>query len=509
MNNEEQHSLQNILSINPYNNSYIYETSGFLKSTISPSYSKNQHVISYINTRNFITSQISISKNIPVEDLYDAIFSKIYDDLALDQTVRYQMQYIETFYISDNENRNFHVFIIDPKTTQEIFKNSIDKVTYIDYIIPSPLLLKSLYTREIIKNNGVHCFIYFDINDTFITLYNDKEFIYTKSINYSLVQMHDRFCELYGEQISYSNFINFLNNESLKNTTSEYKEYILKLYKEIFYNINDVLTYVKRVLEITIIDNIYIGSTIDTATKLYEISELELGIKSDNFNFDYSYENTSTYMDQFHSLMHVYLSISADERYESNFTIYEHPPKFIKRQSGKILLLFTASLLLAFMYPIAYWSLSYAQSIKYHSLKKEFHKKNEQKKVIETTLNKLSAKKKRLLLLLKNEEQNYIETKNMLIKIHDVKVNYPMKANLLYKLTKDLNANDVEIESLYYSQSSKKMFTLNLVSSKDTKITNLLKFLTKKYHNEFHFSLTKISYEYTNKKYFSKLKVIL
>ena len=509
MNNKEQHSYSSVISINPYSNSYINEKSGFLTSTLSSSYSKDQYVISYLNTKDFITSQISISKNIPDEDLYDAIFSKAYDELALDQAIHYQMQYIETFYTLDEESRNFHIFIIDPLITQDIFSKSIDKITYIDYIVPSPLLLKSLYTREIIQNNGVHCFIYFDKNDTFITIYSDKEFIYTKSINYSLIQIHDRFCELYGEKIEYDEFINFLSTQNLKNSTSDYKEYVLKLYKEIFANINDVLTYVKRVLEIQRVDNIYIGSGLHTATKLHEISELELGIKSSEFNFDYGYENTNTYVDQLHSLMHVYASTSEDERYETNFTTYERPPKFIKRQSGKIILLTAASFIIAFIYPVSYWTLSSTQGSQYKSLQKEFQEKHNQKITREATINKKLVLKKKLTNLLEEEKKNYLEKKNTLIKIHDVKVNYPMKADLLYRLTKDLNTNDVEIESLSYSQDTQKILTLNLVSSKDQKITDLLKFLTKKYQNKFHFSLTKISFEDDSKKYFSELKVSL
>ena len=60
-----------------------------------------------------------------------------------------------------------------------------NKIKYIDTIIPSPLLLKSLYSKDLIESSGVHCFIYFQKNDTFVTIYSEKEFLYTKSIKYS------------------------------------------------------------------------------------------------------------------------------------------------------------------------------------------------------------------------------------------------------------------------------------------------------------------------------------
>lgn len=206
MSKKEQHSFSSVLSINPYKNDYVIGVAGALNTVTSPTYNKEQYVISYLSTKSFINSNIAVSKNIPEDDLYDAIYNKAYDELGLDQAVMYQIEYIETFNRLDEDNRNFHVFVIDSVAINDIFKSAVDKVKYIDYIIPSPLLLKSLYTKEIIEDSGAHCFIYFQENDTFITIYNDKNFIYTKSINYSFVQMHERFCELYGEMVEYDDF---------------------------------------------------------------------------------------------------------------------------------------------------------------------------------------------------------------------------------------------------------------------------------------------------------------
>jgi len=229
MDKSTQHSFSSVISINPYNNTYFSGTSDVLNEALSPSYIKNQFVLSFLNTHSFINAKIEISKNIPQEDLTDAIFNKVYDELALDQAVEYQIQFIETFNTLDLENRYFNVFIVDPLI-----------------IIPSPLLLKSLYTKNLIQNSGVHCFIYIQENDAFVTIYHDKEFVYAKSIKFSLKQMHERFCELYGERVEYQDFINFISTQNLKETQSNYKSFIIKLYKELFANINDILTYLKR-----------------------------------------------------------------------------------------------------------------------------------------------------------------------------------------------------------------------------------------------------------------------
>ncbi|MCF6310121.1 MAG: hypothetical protein L3J19_06590 [Sulfurimonas sp.] len=517
MSKQEQRSFSNVLSVNPYKNIYISAISSFLSETTSPTFSKEQYTISYLNTKGFINSQIAISKNIPDEDLYDAIYNKAYDELGLDQAVMYQIQYIETSNDLEEENRNFHIFIINPAEITDVFKDAIEKIKYFDYIIPSPLLLKSLYSKDIIEDSGVHCFIYFQENDTFITIYNNKEFIYTKSINYSFLQMHERFCEIYGERVEYEEFIDFLSNGNLKTTQSSYKEHFIKLYKEIFANISDVLTYVKRALDVEKIDTIYIDSQISTVTKLDELSEVELGIKSSDFNFDYGFESSESHMDQLHALMHVYVSLPQEEKYECNFTIYHRPPKFIQRDSGKAILLAVASLILAFIYPVSYWTLTYAQNVQYDLLNEDYKELHNIKITREATIKNKEADKHKVLTLFNNEKDEYIQKKNTLIKIHDVKVNYPVKANLLYKLTKDLNRYRVKVESMSYSESAKpdkkigtaKQLKFGLVSSNDKKITNLVKYLTRTYEGKFHFSIDEISFRKESKLYFGELRVNL
>jgi len=509
MSKKSQNPFSSIISVNPYRGSYLTGISSFLKENTSPEFNKEQFAISYIGTRGFITSQIEITKNIPEEDLYDAISNKVYDEFALDQAVEYQIQYIETFNNLDAENRHFHVFIVDPLIVSETFQNVVEKIKYIDVIIPSPLLLKSLYSKDLIESSGVHCFVYFQKNDTFVTIYSEKEFLYTKTIKYSFVEMHERFCELYGERVEYDEFMEFLSTHNLKETESDYKEYFIRLYKEIFANISDILTYVKRAFELDKIEHIYIGTQTYTVTKLYEMAEVELGIKSSDFEFDYGFESEGVYIDQLHALMHIYTSLSEDERYECNFTTYFRPPKFLQRESGKLTVLLVASLLIAFAYPITYWTLTYAQSLQYELLQQKYRELHNIKTTREATIKSKEADKKKVLALLNAEKKEYIDKKNTLIKIHDVKVNYPMKAKLLSLLTKDFNKFGVKLDSLSYKENKEdgKTFSFNLVATKDKKITKLIEYLTKTHEGKFDFSLEEITYKKDFRRYFSELKV--
>ncbi|MDO8454642.1 MAG: hypothetical protein Q7S59_08745, partial [Sulfurimonas sp.] len=192
------------------------------------------------------------------------------------------------------------------------------------------------------------------------------------------------------------------------------------------------------------------------------------------------------------------------------FTIFHRPPSFVQRESGKLLLLIAASFFIAFVYPVGYWTLTYAQELQYKLLETTYSELHIERTIRESTIKSREADKEKVMVLLNKEKQEYIDKKNTLIKIHDVKVNYPMKAKLLYTLTNDLNDIGVKIESLSYNENDKsKKFILNLVSSEDKIITALLENLTKKYERKFKFSLEKILYNKESAKYFSELKVTI
>jgi hypothetical protein len=109
--------------------------------------------------------------------------------------------------------------------------------------------------------------------------------------------------------------------------------------------------------------------------------------------------------------------------------------------------------------------------------------------------------------LLAKEKTEYTEKKNTLIKIHEVKVDYPMKAKLLTMFTKDLNKYGVNIEKAEYGEDKEKTLTLYLVAGKDRKITQLVEYLTKIHEGKYKFTLEEIIFDDKTNKYFSELKV--
>jgi len=512
----QQPTFTSVLSINPYKETYFVGASGKLNQAKSMSFSKTQYTMAFLNTNDFLTALIGISKNIPDEDLAFAIENKAYEELALDMAIEYNIQFVESGHQLDDKERFFHVFIVDPLTMDETFESSVEKIKYIDQIVPVPLLLKGLYQREIVTSVGVHCFIYFQDNDAFFTIYNDHEFVYTKSLKYSIKLMHERFCELYGEQITYELFIDLLSNDGLSSDNKEYQRDLIKLFGELFLHINDVLTYAKRAFELETIDQIYIGSQIGSIAGLDEYSQTYLGLISKAFDYDYGFDTNGVYVDQIHQMMHLYTMTESDERYECNFSLYPRPPKFMQRASGKLIAIFGVAMVVAFSYPVAFWSLTFAEELNKTLLDTEYGELHTIKTTREATINLKTVEKNAVTKLVEAEQAELDRQMQTLDKIHDVKVNYPMKAKLTTEFAKDLNKFKVKLQKLAYYETAGvegkedfKGFVFHMISQKDKDITRLLEYLTSKKTTRFQFKLEEIAFDEEKDYYISEMKAEL
>jgi hypothetical protein len=508
----KQQTFSTIISANPYRNDYYVGTLNGISSIASPSFSKEQYAVSFLNTKGFISAFIGISKNIPEDDIYDALENKVYEELALDMAVEYQFQYIEAINSSTESERFYHVFIVDPLTLEQEFLPTVEALKYIDQIVPVPLLLKSLYVKEILDSTGVHGFIYFQENDAFLTIYRDQEFVYTKSLKYTLKQMHERFCEILGEIIDLESFENILSTQGLNPSNPEYQKAFFKLYGEVFLHINDIVTYAKRAFEIKQFDTIYLGTAVGAVSGLDEYAQTYLGLKALPFDFDFGLKTTSTPVDQIHQLMHVYARLESDERYECNFTIFHRPPPFAKRDSGKLILVVAAALAAALLYPGTYWGLSYIEEFHYALMNQEYQKVHIEKTTREQTINLKIANKNAAQALLDAQKTAYKQKQDTLVQVHDKKVNYPMKAKIAADFTRSFNQYRVKLQSVGYAEdanTSEKAFSFMLTASSTQDITALLKHLTETKRDKYEFGLELISYNETEKSYLSELKAVL
>ena len=299
---EDKRYSSEIVSIDPLSLvSYAYSKNEIKLHKLDKS-NKNSFFISYIQTRDVISSTIDISRNIPDSDLKDAIEIKVYDELALDSSIEYAITYLETD-SKDSKNRSYNVFIIDLGLVTSKLSPIKDKTHYIDYVTTAPFLVKALYRKNFLEPEGTHCFVYFQKTDAFLAIYKGGEYVYSKSLHYSLKEINEKFCELIGERVDEEDFYKILTNEGLKSSNSVYQQNLMQLFGEIFLYINDVLVFSKRSYNIDVIDRIYIGSEIGTFSGIAEYGKSYLGLESYEFNFSIAINSKEWYIDQLHILM--------------------------------------------------------------------------------------------------------------------------------------------------------------------------------------------------------------
>ena len=438
---------------------------------------KNNFYISYLSAKDVINTQVEISKSIPDEDIKDAVELKVYDELGLDPAVEYKIIYIE-----DNDNsskeRVFDVYVIKLEKLSSNFVDIIGKVKYVDYITPSFFLPKALYNRNLLESETIDCFIYFQKDDAFLSIYENGEHLYSKSLRYSLEVIYEKFCELMGERVDEDDFFNLITNEGLKSSNITHQQYLMKLFGEIFLYINDVIVFAKRLYKIEHIDKIFIGSQAGQIVGVEEYSKNYLGVESKEFNFSIAINTREWYVDQIQVMM-ILTAIDYLENQEEklNLSIIKRPPPFLKRASGQIITAFVASLILSFAYPGYQMVAAYLLDIHANKLNSDFLVMNEEAnklRVANTKLDKEIAKMKK-----RKKEQtdklNYRE--KILHEIHNKKVKYNLKAEISRELFSFLNANRVKINKIVGDRD--KGYLLFLKAKEDRYITQLIKSLVK------------------------------
>ncbi|MDD2384656.1 MAG: hypothetical protein PHN18_10740 [Sulfurospirillaceae bacterium] len=477
---EDKRYSSEIISIDPLSlASYAYSKNEIKLQKIEKS-DKNSFYISYIQTRDVISATVDISRNIPDSDLKDAIEIKVYDELALDSSIEYAITYLETE-SKDSKNRTFNIFIIDLSLVTSKLAPIKEKTKYIDYVTTAPFLVKSLYRKNFIEPEGTHCFIYFQKNDAFLAIYKGGEYIYSKSLHYSLKEINEKFCELIGERVDEEDFNRILTSEGLKATNSVYQQNLMQLFGEIFLYINDVLVFTKRSYNIDFIDRMYIGSEIGSFAGIEEYAKSYLGLEAFEFNFSIAINSKEWYIDQIHILMMLSAQIYMENPDDNlNFSIYKRPPPLQQRPAGKLLGVLIASIVISLAYPAYQLGYQAYLNIVLSKTTSDYNEIFKKTSDIRQQLATLKIEKEKIDSLLKNETSKFEFRKKLLNEIYTKKITYPMKARILLEIFELTNANECKIDSLEFK---KNILSLSIRNKSEKKITEFIKDLTalKKY----------------------------
>jgi len=473
-------TVKNVITLNAYTDkNYIFKDDSFqpLKKL---TYNTSNFITSYISNKDIISTKISLSRSIAEEDVADILDIKAHEELGLDQASSYITSYIEIE--SAGEEREYHIFVAEPEVLDNLYLPIKEQTKYVDFIVPAPLLYKALYTKEILQDNSTHCFVYFTKNDAFVTIYTNGQYLYSKSIEFSLEQIYDKYCEAIGEKIDEKEFYSILESEGLKTTNNDYQQNFMKIFAEVFITINDIIIYVKRAFNLETINQMFIGSENGPIIGLDDYSQNYLGLHSTDFNFNYNVRSEEWYTDQLQYLMLLSsFDYMEDESSFVNLTMYPRAPSFVNRASGQFIISTFAAVSLSLAYPLVYLVGSYVNDAKIYALTIENNQltteSNKYKKILSEKKNQIKGLDKKIKIL----SDKYNGKAKTLTSIYDKKVNYRLKSGIFHTIAKELNKFEVHVDML---KSEDDTFWLSLVSSDDRKFTEMIKYMSEVHFDE-------------------------
>ena len=439
----------------------------------------NFFYVTYLANKDMIIAPIEIGSGISEEDLEGALENRAYEELGLDPTLEYMIYHFEIPH-TDN-GRLFQLFIIERDQYAETFANLRKQIKYIDLIVPAPLLYTTLYNLELVERRGVHCYLYFTKYDTFLTFYKDGEYLYSKSIKYSLEHIYDRYCEMVGETVDEEIFFHTLKKEGMKAAQVDYQQNIMKLFGEIFISINDIIIYTKRAYELEVIDQMFVGSSLGSIIGLDDYVQNYLGLYSSALEFDFQLETDKMHVDQMQHMMAV-SGLKYMSTYEGlNLTQYPRPPAFFKRPSGQFVGTTLAVTALALMPPTYYYVIGKANETRNHLLQKE-------QTGLSKEANRYRGILKKKIKVVKELDGNLLRLKKVfkskestLTSVYNKKVFYRLKSDQMGLFADDMSRYGVKAQRI---KTENDFYYLSLVSESSEQITRLIKDISEKYKDD-------------------------
>ncbi len=476
----EKNVYQSIVTIDNYNGRYYRYREGSLEPISKLSYKSKTYTTTFVANKDLIIAPVSVSRNIEEEDLAGALEDKAYEELGLDPATEYLIHYKE--FTGEGEGRHFQLFVLEENRYEELFGNLRQELRYVDLILPAPLLYQSLYDHNLVERKRVHCYLYFSNYDATVTFYRDGEYLYSKSINYSLRQLYDRYCEIAGKTVDEKQFFRIFQKEGVKTTHLEFQQNLIKLFNEIFITINDVVIYTKRAYKVDVIDQMFIGSELGPISGADEYAQNYLGLHSTSMIFDFKIKSEEWYVDQMHYMM----VLSTGKYWEEpesliNFTQYPRPPAFPKRPSGQFILTMAAALLIASAYPLYFLVSSYLLDLNNYRLSKEEAALGSEVQKYRSILGKKKKEIKALDKKIATLRKIYSEKEKTLLAVYDKKVNYSLKSDQLASFAQDLERFGVQSDGM---ASDEDRYAISLIAQNDRNITGLVKYITEKYNKD-------------------------
>jgi hypothetical protein len=412
------------------------------------SFSKKDIITSSIDLKDVIDYVFKLPKSLSKQELGVQAEIYFYENAGLDLTKKY----ITYFSYKDIKNNDDYQLVeaisISHDKLKEIFKNSLQKVKYIDYISLSFMAYEKFYDlyHKKAKNDA---FVYLDEKQSFVTVFKNGKYVYAKSL-----PLIDKL--LKNLNIDYDDFVKIITLKGLDRDLYEPSEEFMyeeidRFFSEYFTNINNRFSYGRSIFHIDQIDNIYFYTP-------FEIPRL-----NDRVGF-WTLSETLFHklpVEQFF-LEKLILKYNAEHyKDEMNFSIFPKPPKLYKRKSFQLFfVIFLSFFIFAGDYGYRWYNNNKLQQ-KIDELNNIIKRKKESISILKRKnkiiLEKQKEYKKEIIKIKKNIEYN----KKLLITSLDY-LKYSRVTNDLLLITKLLKNNSLKTNSIIKNDNN---FSITIIAT--------------------------------------------
>ena len=435
-------------------NNNIYKYDETISKLDNLEINKNDIITSSLDISDVITYTLRLPKATPKEQIETEIELQFYENAGVDQNKQFKIVYILKE-IENDDNYVVEVIAIDEEKLHKIYSNIIDKVSYIDFISFCAFSFEEfykLYNKEAKRD----AFVYLDKNQSFVAIYENGEYLYSKSLtSLSILLKH--------LSINYEEFVKIMADKGVIKENYEMEEFLTageidKFFSDYFVAINNRVAYGKSVFYLDNIDNLYFY----TPFKIKGLETFNEFWENLNVNFEIIPIEEINFLDK---LSIIYNKNHLDD--EKNLSIFPRPPKFYKTKTFQLLMVILGTILV-FGGDFGY------RYYKNSQLQNQINKLDKQISQAKQRLKQLKVENKKDLELLDkyNKQIAYIEKKERFITnvtqtslklINDEKLSKDLvifskllEKNDLYafEMKKDLN-NTFEI-GVYTNDSNRK-----------------------------------------------------
>jgi len=360
--------------------------------------SKNDIITSSISLKDIISYTLKLPSSMSEEQLITEAEIQFYENAGLDLNKKYITKFI-TKKLEDESVYLIEAIAVSEEVLHQKFDSIISNTKYIDFISFSLFSFSEFYDLHK-KEAANDVFVYLDQNQSFLAVFKDKEYLYSKplpSLNLLLKQL----------DVSYENFVELISKKGLIADNYSDEEFftannIEKFFYDYFIGINNRISHGKNLFNLKSIDNIYfyapfdilgIDHTIESIWDLHDVSFHHLP-KDEHF------------LDKLTAIYNA-------KHYEDNinFSIFPRPPKIYQLKTFQLAMVILVTLAV-FLGDFGY---RYYQNMqlenKYNKLEKTIKLKSQKLKQLEL-INKMVLKK----IHMYQEEIKSIESKIDLIK---------------------------------------------------------------------------------------------